>query len=378
MYRIFRSGIAWILIFCMLCPMLWVPGSAEEIDPENPEGEFSLDAPMIVNGDWGAPPTEPEPTQPEVTEPETTVPETEPVYQWERPEELGKVPLMLQTDYPDVPYGSGSVATSGCTMACIAMVATYLRGEKITPDALAVRFRKADGSHIQRMEAASTILDLEYTKTLSYLDVVAALKQGKVAIIMLGKQSDFTTTQHLVVCTNILPDGKIMVNDPMGFNYQKPELMDGFTYGFTQGQLFRGFSGGWIYDFYSEPVKGPTNYPGLVLTQEEKDTLAKMIWREARGEPFEGQQAVAEVVLNRVISNKFPTNDVIGTIYAEDQFRTAKFLLDTVADELQYKAIEKALEGPNVLPNDVFYFARTAKTSNVWGQIGGHVFCGLP
>lgn len=36
------------------------------------------------------------------------------------------VPLYFQNQYPDVRYGSGSVATSGCSITCLAMVASYM------------------------------------------------------------------------------------------------------------------------------------------------------------------------------------------------------------------------------------------------------------
>ena len=44
------------------------------------------------------------------------------------------------------------------------------------------------------------------------------------------------------------------------------------------------------------------NYDGkdIVLNAEDRQLLAKVIWVEAQGECFEGQQAVAEVVLNRL------------------------------------------------------------------------------
>ena len=36
------------------------------------------------------------------------------------------IPLYNQRDYPDVPYSQGSVATSGCGITCLAMVAAHL------------------------------------------------------------------------------------------------------------------------------------------------------------------------------------------------------------------------------------------------------------
>jgi len=42
--------------------------------------------------------------------------------------------------------------------------------------------------------------------------------------------------------------------------------------------------------------------------------LADAVYFEARGEPFKGQQAVAQVIMNRVFSGKYP-NDVCGVVY---------------------------------------------------------------
>src|SRR6202007_2378317 len=42
--------------------------------------------------------------------------------------------------------------------------------------------------------------------------------------------------------------------------------------------------------------------------------LADAVYFEARGEPLKGQQAVAQVVMNRVFSGYYP-NDVCGVVY---------------------------------------------------------------
>lgn len=285
-----------------------------------------------------------------------------------------QVPLMLQTDYPLVPYSDGTLYTSGCTMACVAMVASFLRQEEILPNELAHRFGDYDASNIQRMEAASTVLDLKYHTTFQWWDVVEALKQDKVVILLLDAASYFTNTQHTVVLRGITHDGKILVHDPYGPNYEDPWLRQGFKEGFPQQTLRDGFSQAWIYDGYEPPPVGQSRYPDIQMSSEERDLLAKIIWLEARGESFEGQQAIAEIVFNRIASGKF-NKTVKGTIMAQDQFSTTKFLDDAEPGELQYKAIDMALSGPNVLPMDVYYFGRRVTNENVWGRIGRHVFC---
>lgn len=44
-----------------------------------------------------------------------------------------QIPHYLQTDYGNIPYGGGSIATSGCGPTSFAMVASYLTGKTITP-----------------------------------------------------------------------------------------------------------------------------------------------------------------------------------------------------------------------------------------------------
>lgn len=110
------------------------------------------------------------------------------------------------------------------------------------------------------------------------------------------------------------------------------------------------------------------------LTIEEIDLLAKIIWLEARGESAEGQQAVAEVVLNRVASSQFP-DTLKEVVYQKGQFSTASRISDAEPDATQYQVIFTAMYGENILPMDVVFFATTPENDNLWGWIGNHAFC---
>lgn len=286
------------------------------------------------------------------------------------------IPYISQLDYPKEPYGTGTIATSGCTLTALSMVATYLTGEEVFPDDLAKRYMKASGSLIQRMEAASMVMDLKFRSTSSFAEMMAALQEGKVVMVLMDADSVFVPMQHVLVLWGITADGNVLLHDPLSSNYQREELRSSYGTGFTKEMIQKGFNSAWIYEFYEPPIVGPTNYAEIELTADEKDLLAKLIWQEARGESLEGQQAVAETVFNRMLSNQFPTNTLKGTIMAEGQFRSKNALEDTKADELQYKAIDRALSGPNVLPMDVYYFARYKTNENVWGVIDEHIFCG--
>jgi spore germination cell wall hydrolase CwlJ-like protein len=71
-----------------------------------------------------------------------------------------------------------------------------------------------------------------------------------------------------------------------------------------------------------------------VLASSERECLATAIYFEARGEPLSGQVAVAQVVLNRVHSGRYP-DSICGVVYQNDQRRNAcqfSFACDGIAD----------------------------------------------
>lgn len=320
--------------------------------------------------------TIPEETVPETTEPEETVPPL-PTYL--------QVPLYLQTDYPNTMYGSGSVATSGCSITCLAMVATYMTGHEYLPDELARYFGGRAENSLKRLEIGSDKLRLSYYKSENFHYTMDALREGKVAIALMRKGSLFTNTQHFIVLTGITEDGKIMVNEPYEPNYDVWNLKKGLRYGFDEKDLLKGYDGAWIYDksampekpfIYSEPDIDRSNprYPEIKLTLEEIRLLARVVWAESRGESPEGQQAVAECVLNRLHSENYPDN-LHDVIYAAGQFRTIEVLDKAEPYQMQYDAIERAIYGPYILPEKVVHFATFQTNEKVWGEIGGHIFC---
>ena len=60
-------------------------------------------------------------------------------------------------------------------------------------------------------------------------------------------------------------------------------------------------------------------YASADAPDREQDCLASAVYFEARGEPIEGQLAVAEVVLNRAVSGKYP-RDICGVVEQPWQF----------------------------------------------------------
>lgn len=109
--------------------------------------------------------------------------------------------------------------------------------------------------------------------------------------------------------------------------------------------------------------------------------LAKLVYAEARGEPYQGKVAVAAVVLNRVRSSAFP-NSISGVIYQPGAFSVisdGQISLSPDAEAL--RAAKDALAGADPTGGCVFYY-NPKKTSNsymlskpVAVAIGNHNFC---
>lgn len=128
----------------------------------------------------------------------------------------------------------------------------------------------------------------------------------------------------------------------------------------------------------SQPSRN-ARYASITLTAAERRDLAACILIEAGSEPSEGQQAVAEVVFNRVLNDSFPNNVHEVLHFGEDtdvpQFSSVHGFDYVWPGQAQYDAIERALYGEHILDEDVVFFSRSPANDRVWGTIGNHVFC---
>lgn len=129
----------------------------------------------------------------------------------------------------------------------------------------------------------------------------------------------------------------------------------------------------------TEVPKKVSRYAEIHIEEWEIDEMAAIIYLEARSQSTKGQQAVAEVILNRVLYDGFPdsVSEVIheGKSKGVVQFTTVRHIDGAKPTETQYKAINAALYGEPILPLDVVFFSGNGENENVWGKIEDHVFC---
>ena len=115
----------------------------------------------------------------------------------------------------------------------------------------------------------------------------------------------------------------------------------------------------------------------VTFTEDDRYLLANLIYCEAGGEIYEGQVAVGAVVINRLLSSRYP-DTLTGVIYQPWQFspvasgRYALALAENKATASCYKAADEAMGGYSNVGNCVYF--RTPIEGLEGISIGGHIF----
>ena len=110
------------------------------------------------------------------------------------------------------------------------------------------------------------------------------------------------------------------------------------------------------------------------LTDDEKYLIYQITFLEAGNQSIKGQRAVVEVILNRVLSDKYP-DTVEGVLSQSDQFTTWSYRNSKSHNKEQEEALQLVYEEEPILTLDYLMFSR-GKFS--WGRnyikIGDHWF----
>lgn len=117
------------------------------------------------------------------------------------------------------------------------------------------------------------------------------------------------------------------------------------------------------------------------FTEQDLQLMANAVYGEARGEPYEGQVAVAAVILNRLESPDFP-NTISEIIFQPGAFTAvADGQIWLTPNERAKQAVLDAMSGWDPSENALYYFNPNTATSKwIWSrpqikQIGQHIFC---
>ena len=115
----------------------------------------------------------------------------------------------------------------------------------------------------------------------------------------------------------------------------------------------------------------------VTFAEGDRYLLANLIYCEAGGEPYVGQVAVGSVVINRMLSSRYP-DTMVGVIYQNKQFspvgngRLALALANNKATASCYKAADEAMKGMTNVGHCLYF--RTPIPGLTGTHIGGHIF----
>lgn len=163
-------------------------------------------------------------------------------------------------------------------------------------------------------------------------------------------------------------------------SYDKQFVMDNIR----NGKEFTHYGGKPL----SSQVKGGSSSSGNKTTQmpskyseDDLKLLANAVYGESRGEPYEGQVAVAAVILNRIEHPDFP-NTVGGVIFQPGAFTAVSDgQIWLTPNERAKEAVIDAMNGWDPSENAIYYFNPVTATSKwIWSRpqikkIGMHIFC---
>lgn len=139
-------------------------------------------------------------------------------------ERFPEIPLYLQQDYPGTMYGGFELRTNGCGITSLAMLASYMADDELTPPEMCARYGRY--SHANGTDGMIFIYEPSalgfYLREKTYEPSVAkaALEEGQI-VISLQHKGYWTRGGHYIVLEKINEEGLIQVRDSNLYNYGK-------------------------------------------------------------------------------------------------------------------------------------------------------------
>ncbi|MGM9588572.1 MAG: C39 family peptidase [Faecousia sp.] len=187
-------------------------------------------------------------------------------------ERFPDMPLYLQQDYPDAPYGDYQLRTHGCGITTLAMVASYLADDELTPVELAARYGYYCGPRgTEQVLFDDTPAEMGFyfkKRAGSWSEVAEAVRSGHV-VVSLQWAGYWTRGGHYLAIIGETDEETYVVRDSNLINYKRipAHLKDSHT----RGSITKDCHGYWIYE------KKVTSIPACVRCGEEGAATAPAI-----------------------------------------------------------------------------------------------------
>ena len=164
-------------------------------------------------------------------------------------ERFPEVPLYLQQDYPDTLYGAFWLRNNGCGITSLAMLASYMADDELTPPEMCARYGSYSfptGTDGMIFKNEPAVLGF-YLREITYDAQIAleALKEGYI-VVSLQRTGYWTRAGHYIVCESIDDEGLIQVRDSNIFNYTRIQAHAEDAH--EWGSITAAAGGFWIYD----------------------------------------------------------------------------------------------------------------------------------
>ncbi len=164
-------------------------------------------------------------------------------------ERFPEVPLYLQQDYGETKYGNFRLRTNGCGITTLAMLASYMSDDELTPPELCARY----GSYSHSTGTDGMIFNYEPAamgfylreKTYEHREAWDALMEGQI-VVSVQQKGYWTRGGHYLVIESATEDKMIQVRDSNIFNYGRLQAHKEDLHGWNT--VTSNSFGFWIYE----------------------------------------------------------------------------------------------------------------------------------
>ena len=172
-------------------------------------------------------------------------------------ERFPKIPLYLQQDYPGVMFGGFLLRTNGCGITTMAMVASYLSDELLTPPEMCRRY----GGYSHR-NGTDGMIFVKEPPVMDFYLVEKTYEPAKAweglenhhLVVSIQHKGYWTRGGHYIALQEITEDGNVRVRDSNIYNYVRvpAHVNDEHTW----ASITSAGSGYWIFDYKITRIPG--------------------------------------------------------------------------------------------------------------------------